>query len=202
VKDPPAKPTADLTPYEQLSDRERDFVDAYLTPPTRLNKTAAARAAGYKKPGQAGWRLYKKVEIRAAIQERLAASKLTPEELIAHVEDIATFTAADFLTFELVEPAPAAASSAPATPAGAPDSGTPESPAPKKPPRYRAKLDLVKAARRGKLGLIRKIKETKEGALEVEFYDKQSAQRTWAAMHGLLKGKVGDLPELDEDPTE
>jgi phage terminase small subunit len=78
-----------MSAYEDLTELQRRFVDAYLT---HGNASAAYRAAGYK--ARSGWnahaaRLIAKDSIQAALAERRAqlasANDVTPERVIAEL---------------------------------------------------------------------------------------------------------------------
>lgn len=73
----------------KLPDRQREFVEAYIGP-ARFNATKAAEMAGYKDPGQSGYELKKKPEIRARIDERLAEATLSANEVLAELTDVAS----------------------------------------------------------------------------------------------------------------
>src|SRR5690242_19570279 len=68
--------------YEDLTGKQRLFVDAYIGE-ANCNATEAARIAGYNgRAGQQGWENLKKPDIRAAINERMMALTMPPEEIL------------------------------------------------------------------------------------------------------------------------
>lgn len=84
---PPSK-TPPKSAYQQLSDQQKLYVDAYVNPTgRRFNKTGAARAAGYSHPEAQGCRVYENVRVRAAIDERLAELAMGKGELLARIDD-------------------------------------------------------------------------------------------------------------------
>ena len=72
----------------QLNDRQRLFVEAYLT---EANATKAAVRAGYsKKTAYAqGARLLKKAEIQAALEKRVENAVITADEVLQGIRGIA-----------------------------------------------------------------------------------------------------------------
>lgn len=77
-----------------LSDKEQIFAESYLT---CWNKSEAARVAGYGSPGQAGYELLKKPEIRSYVDARLKAYRLAADEVLARLSFYAQGSTADFL---------------------------------------------------------------------------------------------------------
>jgi len=71
-------------------------VDAYLGE-ARGNATEAARVAGYAKPMQEGWRLLRKAEIHARIDEVLRSLALSREEVLALLAEDARRTDVEIL---------------------------------------------------------------------------------------------------------
>lgn len=55
----------------------------------RFNATKAAAIAGYKDPGQAGYELKKKQEVRARIDDYLEQNALTAKEVLSELTDVA-----------------------------------------------------------------------------------------------------------------
>ena len=80
-----------------LTVKERRFVDAYLGD-AKGNATEAARIAGYKDPGQAGYENKKKQDIRAYIDERLDAETMSSAEILAELSDVGRAEWRDFVT--------------------------------------------------------------------------------------------------------
>ena len=77
-----------------LTDKQRLFVERYLT---CWNATEAARQAGYKDPELAGWENRQKPAIQAEISQRLAATAMTANEVLARLADQARSSMSDFL---------------------------------------------------------------------------------------------------------
>jgi hypothetical protein len=77
----------------ELGPKQQRFVDAYLGE-AKGNATEAARLAGYKETrreslAQQGSRLYRNVEIQAAIRARVSELAMTAEEVLAGLAEIA-----------------------------------------------------------------------------------------------------------------
>lgn len=71
----------------QENDRRKAFVEHYLA--CRFNGTEAARRAGYACPSEEAHRLLKNAQVRARIDERLAALRLSADEVLAELRDVA-----------------------------------------------------------------------------------------------------------------
>lgn len=160
--------------------RERLFVTYYLGK-ANGNGTEAARWAGIPAPTEGAYRLLRKAHIRAAIAAKLDQIAMPEEEVLARLSDRAASSGEDFITLR---------------------SRTDPSALPH--------LDITKAARRGKLGSIKKIKTTRTPGdypmeiTEVEVYDALPALKILAQFHGLLgkdehSGKTTDqlMAELE-----
>lgn len=80
----------------KLSPKQEAFVQAYIGP-ARFNASAAARIAGYKDPGQAGYILKKNEEVRARIDDVLNALSLNAAEVLSELTDVATAEWRDFV---------------------------------------------------------------------------------------------------------
>jgi phage terminase small subunit len=85
--------------YNALKPKQRNFVDAYIE---TMNAAEAARRSGVKDGSayQAGWRMLRNVEVRAAISERLEAQALAASEVLARLAQQATANIADFFVFD------------------------------------------------------------------------------------------------------
>lgn len=85
---------------QELTAKEELFVAHYLGD-ARGNATEAAKLAGYKGTNGSmstlGWKLLKKVEIRARIRERLDAVDASAERVIREIGDVAFAEWRDFL---------------------------------------------------------------------------------------------------------
>jgi hypothetical protein len=77
------EPEPDVTSF---TPKERLFV-SYFLGKARGNKTQAARLAGYTTPHVVGFRLYKKANIRAAIEAKLNEVALSADEVLAHLAE-------------------------------------------------------------------------------------------------------------------
>jgi phage terminase small subunit len=88
---------ADETPQRKLTPKQEAFVLAYIGE-ARFNASRAAEVAGYKDPGQAGYILKKKEEIRSRIDDYLNTVALSSTEVLAELTDVATADWRDFLT--------------------------------------------------------------------------------------------------------
>lgn len=95
---PPA-PTSPTPAYDALSKKQREWVDLYFT--MGRSHTAVSRSMGYKAPEQHGWRMSKNVDVRAAIQERLAALEIRANDVLYRIDQRANATAEDLV--EIVE---------------------------------------------------------------------------------------------------
>jgi len=145
---------------EDLNHRQRLFVEAYLGDAAG-NASEAARIAGYAHPGQVGERLLKKVEIRSAIDARLAQAAMGANEVLARLSAMAAGDLSDFIKVDA--------------------DGEPS-------------LDLAKARRRKKLGLVKKLTPTKFG-WSIEMYDAMAALEKLGRYHGLFTEKPVDPKE-------
>lgn len=89
-----------MTAYEQLSERQRKFVDAYLQ---HGNATEACRQAGYTWPEKQSHQQLGKTRIQAALAERRAqlirTYDVTPERVIAELALIAFSNMYDYVTW-------------------------------------------------------------------------------------------------------
>ncbi|MCA1668302.1 MAG: terminase small subunit [Thermomicrobia bacterium] len=84
-------------PTKDFTTKEKRFINAYLGPAAG-NASEAARLAGYKDGGEFGYRLLKKVEIRAHIDAVLMAEAMTPAEILHELRDVGTAEWRDFIT--------------------------------------------------------------------------------------------------------
>lgn len=82
---------------EGLTDKQRAFVEAYLT--CGFNATEAARRAGYSErtAHAIGWENLRKPEIAAAIQQGLSERTMPADEVLARLAEQARGTMDDFL---------------------------------------------------------------------------------------------------------
>lgn len=84
----------------KLQGRHKAFADAYLGV-ANGNASEAARIAGYKDPGNEGWRLRKNAEISAYIEERLDAEALSPAEILSELSSVARAEWRDLITIKM-----------------------------------------------------------------------------------------------------
>jgi phage terminase small subunit len=70
-----------------LTTKQRLFVESYLS--NGFNATEAARAAGYKQPHSQGPRLLENVGVSAVIEARLNEAKMTADEVLRELGEIA-----------------------------------------------------------------------------------------------------------------
>jgi Terminase small subunit len=82
---------------EDLNQRQRRFVEAYLGP-ANGNAAEAARIVGLSTPASAGPRMCRIVQVRAAIAARTAEAAMAANEVLARLSDHAAADIDDFLT--------------------------------------------------------------------------------------------------------
>ena len=165
----------------KLTDKQSAFIEAYLT---SWNATQAAITAKYSKKTARviGPENLSKPAIQGAIQVRLAALKMSADEVLVRLAEHARGTADDFLAIERVTRHDMVVEAAP----------TEEEPKAVKivpGPGYEVvevRLDLEKAKDRGKLHLLKEYKVDKGGAISVKWHDSQAALALLAKIHGLL----------------
>jgi phage terminase small subunit len=127
----------------KLTDKQRAFINGYLA--NGFNATQAALEAGYspKSARSIGSENLTKPDIREEIDRRLAALRMSADEVLYRLTQHATASLEDFLQVE--------------------DGTTP-------------RPDLAKAAKAGKLGLLKKVKFSRLGGIEaIEIHDPQAA---------------------------
>jgi hypothetical protein len=102
-KPKPVKPVVDrgsespveaITPLPKLTDKQRIFVEAYLT---CWNATEAARQAGYADPELAGWENRQKQVIQDEISRRIAEKTMSADEVLIRLGDQARGSLKPFL---------------------------------------------------------------------------------------------------------
>jgi len=88
-----------LTAYEQLTDKQRAFVDAICLDPN-ISATQAAQTAGYGKAGARveGHRLLTNANVRKALGERLHDTAPSTEEIARRWDRVSRATLEDFYT--------------------------------------------------------------------------------------------------------
>lgn len=82
-----------------ITARKKRFIEFYLQ---SWNASEAARKAGYAKPGQAGSRLLKDVEIQAGVSKRMREATMGTDEVLLRLKQQATANLADFLIIDTV----------------------------------------------------------------------------------------------------
>lgn len=170
----------------RLSARENAFVDAYLSGPSKLDATKAARAAGYKDSESLHTnanKLLQKTTIKAEIERRLDEVRVSKVETLAGIADIARGDIAEFMDISpmgwnlsllmrnengelVIDPATGKAVRNPKT-------------------KLIKKLKQKVTTINGKDGDDKEIIET-----EIELYSAADALVTMAKHHGLLKDAV------------
>lgn len=91
-----AEDTSPLDPESQLTEKQRAFLDGYIS--SGYNATEAARRCKYKNPTEEGSRLLRNDKVKAALIVRLKERHLSSDEVLARFEDQATGTLEDFLS--------------------------------------------------------------------------------------------------------
>lgn len=159
----------------RLVPTKQDVFIASFVGEARYNATMAARMAGYKSPERAGLEMVKTPRIVQRIKDAMGAKAMSPEEVVAHVSDIARSRPAEgILRFE---------------PARRDDGSVVLDKDGKQV--EQAFIDLAKARDAGLLGMIKQIRQTRYG-IDVTFYDRLQALETLARIHKLF-GEQGTL---------
>lgn len=86
-----------------LKKRWLTFAEEYLR---SWNKTRAAEVAGYAHPGQAGYRLFKIVQIQEYIQRRIEEKCMSADEVLVRLAQAARFDVGPFIDIKTWEPEP------------------------------------------------------------------------------------------------
>lgn len=161
----------DLLPDDGLTWRQKMFVEAYLGP-ARLNATEAARMAGYSATSRQslkvqGYRLLTNAAVQSRVRARLNQIAPTRETLLERIGVLAGSDMSDLFAVREVN-------------------GNVE-----------VVLDLVRAAERGALGLLRECKQipTDNGVIHVvKTHDPAKYLEMLAKHVGLLAGGANDIP--------
>lgn len=161
-----------------LNPRQRAYVEHFLT---CWNATEAARRAGYseKSARKQGYRMSTNVDIRSAIEDRLAAMKMGTDEVLVRLAEQARSTIADFI--DVTAPSADVGGAASMDEAHAIVGGW--------------RINLAKAEQLGKLHLIKKLKSGQWGP-ELELHDSQTALLAQAKILGLMVEKVEHSGEI------
>lgn len=146
---------------KSLSLKQQAFVEHYIA--CGWNATEAARRAGYssKTAGSIGHENLTKPEIRAAIDARAAELKMTADEVLTRLADMARSNMGDFIKM-----VPAANGKGKV-----------------------AVFDFDRASKAGKLHLIKSIKISSKGT-SVELHDAQAALVHLGRYHKLFVDRV------------
>lgn len=141
-----------------MNDKQQVFVNEYLK---CWNASEAARRAGYNgKSNVVGPRLLANVSIKAEITARIEELKMSADEVLIRLGDMARADMRDFIKpFEVGE-------------------------------KTIVMVDLGKALEEGKTHLIKKLKYNAQGGLEIELHDSQAALEKLGRHHGLFTDKV------------
>ncbi|MBO2010882.1 terminase small subunit [Hymenobacter negativus] len=101
---PPAENQPTLTAYEQLTAKQKAFVDALCLEPN-ISHTKAAERAGYAKKSAfvEGSRLLRNAKVRKALGEQLKGVAPTSEEIAVRWDRVSRATLEDFYTTEEYE---------------------------------------------------------------------------------------------------
>lgn len=178
----------------QLTDRQRLFVDAYLE---TLNATEAARRAGYQAKSEGVFRAIghenlTKPNLKAIIDERLKRSTMSADEVLQRLTRQAQgVDPTDFVKLKPVFDID--------------DDGNQVLLG------EMVSIDIEDIRRRGLGHLIKKIKPTARG-VEVEWHDSQTALQLLGKYHGLFKEQMEHSGEVilkvirgdaktDDDPS-
>jgi phage terminase small subunit len=156
-----------------LNKKRRAFVEHYLA---TWNAAEAARLAGYsvKTARQQGSRMLTNVDIQAAIKERIAELSMGADEVLLRLTEQARAEYAQF--FKVVEIPPSDE-----YPTGI----------------YDVTFDFEACQAAGKIHLVKQVKYDRNGNLEVQFYDAQTALVQIGRTHSLFKDRH-DLTSGDE----
>jgi hypothetical protein len=166
----------------KLKGKQRAFVEAYVGE-AKFNGAEAARQAGYAtKPNVQGARMLANASISAAIEAAFALRAMPADEVLLRLSEQAAGSLEDFLDVqegqELI---------------GDDDDADEDDALPRI---RRWSLDLDKAAKAGKLHLIKELKPTKYGTA-IKIHDPQAALALLAKHHKLLGDEGGILKFLD-----
>jgi phage terminase small subunit len=159
-----------------LTHKQQLFVEHYLT---CLNATEAARRAGYspKTAYSIGSENLTKPEIAAEIDRRVSEVAMSADEVLRRLADHARGTIEDFVSFvERDDPV----------------TGNKET---------IAVIDLEHAREMGKLHLLKKLREDKDGSRTIELHDPQAALGQLGRYHGLFLDKTALTDPTGKHPV-
>lgn len=146
--------------YEQLNNKQRAFVDAYIA--ANFNATRAARIAGYAQPHSQGPRLLENVGIQNAIRERMSAGAMAADEVMQRLANYARFDVSEFVRVPVLAATSLADEGEPV------DEDDPVSD--KKSRNVEPYVDVLQLIEAGYGYAIKTIKQTANGAV-IEFHD-------------------------------
>ena len=167
------------TPLDDLNPRHRLWVIQYVW--HNFNASAADRAVGYRDVGRQGYRLKQRPDVQRAITHLLDQMVMPSEEVLYRLSDHARADLGDFVKYEQ---APQYDENH--MPIIDPDTGEQKL-------SVRVWIDLEKAREADKTHLIRKVKQLKDGSIELELHDSQSALQLLARHHNLLRDTTTNL---------
>lgn len=184
----------------ELPPKQRKFVAEYLVD---LHQRNAAIRAGYSERTadvQAS-QILRKLKVRAAVDAGMALLAMPPAEILARLTEQGRGSMADFLRVDEEEITLSwSLINVPTTQEGESDLAgvmmqlaSQENVQPTDRilqtatvKRATARLDLMEAARRGKLGLIKKYSIDDKGKISIDLYDAQAAQQLLGRHYGLF----------------
>jgi len=198
-----------------LTTKQQAFVEHYLR---SWNASQAARDAGYseKSARLIGSENLTKPDIQAAIEARLAELKMSADEVLARLADQARGSMADFLRVDEEEitlswsllKVPTNADGDPDLAGVVMELASQENVQPTDQilrtatvKRAVARLDLLQAGERGKLGLVKKYSLDDKGKVSIELHDAQSALQLLGRHHKLFVDRT-ELTGKDGNPIE
>lgn len=147
---------------KELSDRERRFVDSYLS--NSFNATEAAIRAGYgngnnrNSAGVIGWHKLRNPKINAEIQKRIEQFHLNSDAILARWEAMADADMSDFIDVSEMTGA--------------------------------VEINLRRAKERNALHLIKKLTRHKDGGYTIELHDKVRVLDSLSKIHGMFTTKI------------
>jgi phage terminase small subunit len=168
--------------YEQLTWKQRAFVDAYLE--NGFNATRAAIKAGYSEDSarSIGSENLTKPDIKAALSERMGELAMGPHETLGRLAAIARSDIGEIFKTVQVDVSGYRV-----------EEGSEETEA--IPTREVTTIDIKKAIEEGRSFLIKSYSTTQYGQ-RVELYSQLEALTTIAKVHGLMSEKVEQSGEV------
>ena len=167
------------TPLDDLNPRHRLWVLHYVR--HNFNASAADREVGYRDVGRHGYKLKQRPDIQRAITHLLDQMVMGSDEVLYRLSDHARADLGDFIKYEQTPQYDTNH-----MPIIDPDTGEQKL-------EVRVWIDLEKARQADKTHLIRKVKQLKDGSIELELHDSQSALQLLARHHSLLHDSTTNL---------